>query len=621
VFSNFIYIIVVLLIYSTHQPSEETNFTALKTLFLFSSLIIIFAWITRVQFHRIEKQISKKSFAKLDHKFQATLTRQSVMAIVLFSLDIYGLNLVSFVSNIPFLSIIPTLQALLFLGLFVFYQAIVWAYAHSTYKKLYTTGLSRDAYVLSNISFSVPVLLPWLLLSGVADIINVLPFQLPKRMLATTEGQVLYFLVFLVAVAMIGPLMIQKFWRCKPLESGHIRTRIEELCRQAGMEYANILYWPIFGGRMITAGVMGLVKKFRYILVTGGLISFLEPEELDAVIAHEIGHIKKNHLLFYLVFFVGYMLVSYATFDLLIYAVLYAEPLYRFIGRTGLSQTTVTRSIFSFAIIVVFLVYFRYIFGYFMRNFERQADTYVYALFDSAKPLISTLEKIAITSGQPPDRPNWHHFSIKKRIDYLKKCEADKTWISRHDWKIKKSIAVYLTAILFIGAMGYHLNYSAMGKRLNNHFFETIVQRELEKTPENFELYSILGDIYYSKQNYPQTIEAYEQSILLKPDNPKALNNLAWLLATCEDESFRRPQRALTLAQKAAELEEAPHTLDTLAESYYVNGKFEAAVAIGLRALDLATINRTYYQKQLKKFMDAARKTRTTAAIIRYRPS
>ncbi len=147
--------------------------------------------------------------------------------------------------------------------------------------------------------------------------------------------------------------MIQKFWRCKPLEAGNVRTRIENVCRQAGMEYANILYWPIFGGRMITAGVMGLVKKFRYILVTGAFIRFLEPDEIDAVIAHEVGHIKKNHLLFYLVFFVGYMLVSYATFDLLIYGVLYAEPLYGFIGRIGLNQTTLTSSIFSIASVML----------------------------------------------------------------------------------------------------------------------------------------------------------------------------------------------------------------------------------------------------------------------------
>jgi Zn-dependent protease with chaperone function len=612
-FGNFIYFIIVLLIYSTYQPTEDTNFTALETLFLFILLTIIFAVITWLQFQRIEKQISKESFAKVDHKFHAALTRQSVMAIVLFSLDIYGLNLVSFVSNIPILTIIPTLQALLFLGLFVFYLAIVWAFAYSPYNALYTTGLPRESYILSNISFSVPILLPWLLLSGIADIINVLPFKLPKQMLATTEGQVLYFLVFLVAVAMIGPLMIQKFWRCKPLEAGNVRTRIENVCRQAGMEYANILYWPIFGGRMITAGVMGLVKKFRYILVTGAFIRFLEPDEIDAVIAHEVGHIKKNHLLFYLVFFVGYMLVSYATFDLLIYGVLYAEPLYGFIGRIGLNQTTLTSSIFSIVIIVIFLVYFRFIFGYFMRNFERQADTYVYTLFDSAKPLISTLEKIALTSGQPPDRPNWHHFSITKRIDYLKKCETDKSWIGRHDWKIKKSMAVYLTGIILIGAVGYQLNYSETGKQLNQHFFETVIKRELEKTPDNADLYSILGDIYYSRQNYAQTIEAYEQSIMLEPHNPKALNNLAWLLATCEDQDFRRPGRALGLAQKAAALEKAPHILDTLAESYYVNGEFEAAVAAAMRALDLATGDRSYYQKQLKKFMDSTLKTHTTA--------
>jgi Zn-dependent protease with chaperone function len=379
------------------------------------------------------------------------------------------------------------------------------------------------------------------------------------------------------------------------------------------MEYANILYWPIFGGRMITAGVMGLVKKFRYILVTGAFIRFLEPDEIDAVIAHEVGHIKKNHLLFYLVFFVGYMLVSYATFDLLIYGVLYAEPLYGFIGRIGLNQTTLTSSIFSIVIIVIFLVYFRFIFGYFMRNFERQADTYVYTLFDSAKPLISTLEKIALTSGQPPDRPNWHHFSITKRIDYLKKCETDKSWIGRHDWKIKKSMAVYLTGIILIGVVGYQLNYSETGRQLNQHFFETVIKRELEKTPDNADLYSILGDIYYSRQNYAQTIEAYEQSIMLEPHNPKALNNLAWLLATCEDQDFRRPRRALGLAQKAAALEKAPHILDTLAESYYVNGEFEAAVAAAMRALDLATGDRSYYQKQLKKFMDSTLKTRTTA--------
>ncbi len=255
-------------------------------------------------------------------------------------------------------------------------------------------------------------------------------------------------------MAIIGPALIQKFWRCKPLENGYHRSRIESLCRRAGLTYANILYWPIFGGKMITAGVMGLIKKFRYILVTPSLLHLLEPEEIDAVIAHEIGHIKKKHLLFYLVFFVGYMLLSYVTFDIMIFAIIYTKPVFWFISKTGLSQTTVVSGISSIVIICVFLIYFRFIFGFFMRNFERQADTYVYALFDSAKPLISTLEKIAATSGQSADKPNWHHFSIRQRIDYLRKCETNSSWIARHDGKVKKSIGVYLMCLLCLGNFG-----------------------------------------------------------------------------------------------------------------------------------------------------------------------
>jgi Zn-dependent protease with chaperone function len=512
-FGNFIYFIIVLLIYSTYQPSESTNFSGYETLFLFFILIIVFTWVTWIQFRVLEKRLSRGHFTQFDHKFGSTITRQSIMAIVLFSIDIYGLNLTSFLANIPFLSIIPTFQAVLFLGLFVCYLTIVWACAYNPYRTLDTTDLTRKSYILSNISFSIPILLPWLFLSGIADIINILPFQFPKQFLSTTQGQITYFLFFLFFIVMIGPLMIQKLWRCKPLEAGYYRERIENLCQKAGLKYANILYWPIFGSRTITAGVMGLIRQFRYILVTGALLRFLEPEELDSVIAHEIGHIKKNHLLFYLVFFIGYMLISFATFDLLLYSIFFAEPIYKFINNTGLNQTTAISSIFSFIIIIIFVIYFRYIFGYFMRNFERQADTYVFELFSSSKPLISTLEKIAVTSGQPRDKPNWHHFSIKKRIDYLRKCETDKTWITRHDRKIKKSIAVYIVGILIIGGIGYHLNFGTAGKKLTKHYFESIIIRELTKSPDNADLHSILGDLYYSNKNYANTLQKKQLSL------------------------------------------------------------------------------------------------------------
>ncbi|MBT9437924.1 MAG: M48 family metalloprotease [Desulfobacterales bacterium] len=604
-FANFIYFIIVLLIYATYLPPDEPNLAPLETSILFLCLIIVFAYFTRMLFHRLEKRIPKDNILRVDHKINAIITQQSVMAIVLFAVDIYGLSLTCFLKNIPLFTVIPTLQALVFIGLFVFYLAIIWACAYGPYKRLYITDLSRRSYVLSNISFSIPVLFPWFLLSGIADIINALPFELPKRFLSTPEGQVIYFLFFLSTVVIIGPAMIQKFWRCKPLESGYVRSRIEKLCRRAGLEYSNILYWPIFGGRMITAGIMGLIKKFRYILITEALVRHLEPEEMDAVIAHEIGHIKRKHLHFYLVFFIGYIFLSYTIFDLLIYFIIYTDPAYRLISSAGINHDTIISAVFSLIIIIIFFIYFRYIFGYFMRNFERQADTYVYALFPSAKPLISTFKKIAATTGQPPDRPNWHHFSIKERIEYLNLCEQDKTYITRQDRKIKKSIAVYLAAIVIIGGIGYNLNYGETGKKLSKHFIEKILLREINKTPDDPHLYSNLGDLYYNINDYTETIRAYEKSIDLKPDNPHVLNNLAWLYATCDDKNLRNPERALDLALKAADLEESPHILDTLAECYYINGQLEEAVSTESYALRIAKKQRSYYENQLKKFMGA----------------
>ncbi|MGD1968184.1 MAG: M48 family metalloprotease [Desulfobacterales bacterium] len=605
-FGNFIYFIIVLLIYLTYQPSEDTNFSALETIAFFIGLIVFFFYFTAFLFRRLEKRMASNDFAALDAQFHSILLRQSIMAILIFAIDIYGLSLPSFFIDIPIFSIIPTLEALLFLALFVFYLALVWACAYGTYKKLYRNDISQKAYVLSNITFSVPVLLPWLLLSGFADLIKVLPFEWPARFLETTEGEITYFVLFLIAVAVVGPMMIQKLWRCKPLETGEHRRRIEDLCRKAGIAYADILYWPIFGGKMITAGVMGLIKKFRYILVTPSLLRLLEPEEIDAVIAHEIGHVKRKHLIFYLLFFVGYMLLSYVTFDIILFGIVYAEPIYWLINKTGFDQTTIFSALFSFVIIIIFLIYFRFIFGFYMRNFERQADIFVYSLFDSAQPLISTLEKIASTSGQSIDRPNWHHFSIRQRINYLKKCESDTRWIRHHDQKVKRSIGLYLAGILLIGIVGYQLNMGVIGSKLNQNVLEKVIVRELQKSPDNPNLYRLMGDLYYERKEYQGVKDAYEKSLALRLDDPHVLNNLAWFYATCEDKSLRDPERSLLLAKMAIELDRSSHVYDTLAESYHINGMNAEAIEAGEQALKLAKGNRSYYKKQLDKFRQAA---------------
>ncbi len=604
-FGNFIYFIVVLLIYSTWQPLAENEFNAFFNLCAGFGLLAGFAGITWFSFYRLAGKTGAMGLARIDQRFTATLTRLSILAIAVFAVDIYGLNLSAIAAQVPVFSRLPTLEALIFLSLFTLYLVMVWFWAYSVYQQIYKSDLSRWEYVRSNLSFSIPVLLPWFCLSGLLDIINILPFEKPRQMLATTWGEISYFLFFLLVIAILGPVLIQKFWRCYPLEDGSHRFRVEAICRRAGVKYKDILYWPLFGGGMITAAVMGLVQKFRYILVTRGLLQFLTPEEIDSVIAHEIGHIKYHHLFLYLVFFAGYLMLSYAGVDLLLPALVYFTPLYHLIDVSGMNPANFMSLFYSLVLIFTFIIYFRFIFGYFMRNFERQADIYVYSLFKSARPLIRAFEKISLFSAQSPDKPNWHHFSISQRMGYLEKCESDPAWINRHNRKVKKSMALYLIALILSGILGYSINFGKIGQNLNNHLVKITLLKEIARTPDNLELYGMLGDFYHSRKKYHAAATAYEKALQQQPDSSRILNNLAWLLVTCEDQGLRNPARALDYAHRAAEIEPAPHILDTLAESYYANGDIDQAIKTEQEALRLLPDNREYYEKQLEKFRDA----------------
>ncbi len=605
-FANFIYFIVALLIFATYQPAEQTNFAPVDTVFLFLGLILIFFLYSRRQFLKIRHMVDENPVHLLDQQFSSALTRQSVLAIALFAVDIYGLNLPSFWTKAGVFTTLPTLEALLFLALFTGYLALVWFNSHDAYQAIYRSDHSRKAYIVSNISLSLPVLLPWLMLSGIADLILALPFELPRRILQSPEGEIAYFLVFLFIATLVGPLIVQKFWRCRPVENGFFRQRIEALCKRAGLKYADILYWPIFGGQMITAGVMGLVKKFRYILVTDALLRLLTPEEIDAVIAHEIGHIKKRHLFFYLFFMIEFTIIAFCTYNLTLYGIVFSEAITRLVFSTGIALGSFVTGMHSLTLILCFLIYFRFVFGYFMRNFERQADAFVYTLFDSAGPLISTFRKIAAFSGHSADKPNWHHFSIKERVDFLISCEADRQWITRHDRKVLISIIVYLVAMVCLGGVGYQLNFGQTGRQLNEKVFEKVILHEIEhKGEQRASLFGMLGDLYFGREEFDQAVAAYQKALDLAPDSPIVLNNFAWLLSTCRDTAYRNPEMALSLARKAVSRDRSPHALDTLAESLFVNGQRSQAIQASQEALELATTNRAYYKGQLKKFQAA----------------
>jgi hypothetical protein len=76
----------------------------------------------------------------------------------------------------------------------------------------------------------------------------------------------------------------------------------------------------------------------------------------------------------------------------------------------------------------------------------------------------------------------------------------------------------------------------------------------------------------------------------LKPDCLEAINELAYLLATCPDRRFRDGASALAFARRADKLlgGKSPEVLRSLAAAQAETGQFSAAAATARAALKLA---------------------------------
>jgi len=102
---------------------------------------------------------------------------------------------------------------------------------------------------------------------------------------------------------------------------------------------------------------------------------------------------------------------------------------------------------------------------------------------------------------------------------------------------------------------------------------------------------------------YAQAIQEHEVALRLHPDWPFALNNLAWLYATCDDARFRMPLEAELLAQRAVYLTgwRESNYIDTLAQAYFALGDAVAAVATERVALQVSPERRDF-QEHLARY-------------------
>jgi len=602
-YTNFIYFIVVLLIFSTQQPSPTPRLSLSLTLASSLTLLFLFGVINRQVFRALAAKMSgvtvNTHLAVLYHRIA---TRQSLLALVFFCAQIYLLDIKYYLTTVSLIRFSFTIQGLAGLVIFLLHLATVWFYSYESRCRFSPDTCSRVSVVTTNLKFNLAILLPWLLISGSFDLMQLLPLGPIHDQLNTPVGQVLFFAFLMIIFMIFAPPLVVRLWSCQPLVPGTKRALIERFCQKENFYVREIVLWPGQGGVFITAGVMGLFSRYRYLLVTQGLLDILDEEELRAVLAHEMGHVKERHLFFYLIFLLGYLVLAYPISGVSLFLLLTSDLPLTMMIRADHEFMTLISILSTLPLLVLLVFYFRFLFGFFIRNFERQADLYGLSVMGRAYPLISALEKVAFYSGNIRDVPSWHHFSIKQRVDFLAEAANDPSLLKNHRGKIRKALTGYLVGIIAVGVLGYLFYSGAIGKQFNEQLNFRMLSSLVKLEPDNPLLQLRLGTHYYTRNQPTQAVFHLQRALELDPDNPDILNNLAWVFATSKETPIFQPERALVLAEKASASSQQPHILDTLAESYYVNGLTAKALATAEKALAAASGDRSYYVKQVERF-------------------
>ena len=202
-------------------------------------------------------------------------------------------------------------------------------------------------------------------------------------------------------------IIVPLFNKQSKLEDGELRTEIEKYAKKTGFNLSNI--FVIDGSKRSTkanAYFSGFGKQKRVTLYDT-LINKLSNNQIISVIAHEIGHYKKNHIIFNLIFSIAQTGIMLYVLSLFIFQPIFSEAL-------GVTNHSFHIGLITFSILYTPISELcSLIFNVFSRKFEYEADQYAKNTFDGKHLLeaLKILSKDSLSNLTPHPKYVWWHYS------------------------------------------------------------------------------------------------------------------------------------------------------------------------------------------------------------------
>ncbi|MDK2979081.1 MAG: endopeptidase [Bacteroidales bacterium] len=241
-----------------------------------------------------EKYHQSQEYDKANHKFSIVTSTFNLLVLLLF-LSFSGFAYVDVIARSITTNYI--LIALLFFGIIMFASDII-----NTPFSIYDTFVIEEKFGFNKTTpkiFITDKLKGWLITAiiggGLLALIIWFYQQTGRYFWIYAWALVSLFTIFMAMF--YTSLLLPLFNKLKPLEEGELKTQITNFCKKVDFQLDNVFVMD--GSKRSSkanAFFSGLGKKKKIVLFDT-LIDKLSPEEIVAVLAHEIGHYKKKHTL------------------------------------------------------------------------------------------------------------------------------------------------------------------------------------------------------------------------------------------------------------------------------------------------------------------------------------
>jgi STE24 endopeptidase len=230
-------------------------------------------------------------------------------------------------------------------------------------------------------------------------------------------GGLSFFMIFMAMFYV--QLFVPLFNKLTPLEDGELKSAIEQFSEKAGFKLDNI--YVIDGSKRSTkanAYFSGLGSKKRIILYDT-LINDLSTEEIVAVLAHEVGHYRRKHI-------IKGLAMSLVQTGVMVGLLWYALSSPELSFALGAKEPSFHMGLLAFAFLFSPISFITGIISnLFSRKHEYQADAFAREKYDSQK-LIDALIKLSVKSlSNLRPHPlyvffNYSHPTLLQRMEKLK---------------------------------------------------------------------------------------------------------------------------------------------------------------------------------------------------------